>query len=870
MILSTGTTFGPYKIVAPLGRGGMGEVYRARDGRLGRDVALKVLREEDAEDPELLTRFEREARAASSLNHPNIVVVYEAGSASVPGRESPVHYLAMELIDGEPIDASLAGEPMPLRRFLDLATQLADGIARAHESGIVHRDIKPSNVFVTSEGRVKILDFGLAALRPHTGDDTQSPTAAGRLTSPGIAVGTLGYMSPEQARGETPTPASDQFSLGCIFYEMLTGQQAFSRSSAAEAFSAILRDDPRPVDEINPLVPQPLRWILERCLAKAPRDRYASTRDLARDLQTIRDHSATTGIRAAGVPRAEPRRRSLWIAAAAIAIAAGAAGGYLLLDRLRVPLQPEFRRLTFREGNVTRALFAPNGSILYSASWEGNPVRSYLALPESTGIDRALDSDVQFPLGYSEDGSQVLVLVGPSRLSANESGTLAWWPSLGGRPRRILDNAGWADAARNGRFLAVVRDLGADRVLEIRSAEGTLQRTLFRTSGAIWFARISPDDKEVAFIHYPFRLDSTGEVQVAAVDGSRAKVLTRRFEKCAGLDWSAKTGEVWFSASNRTAYGSSTLWTVSPSGKLRSRYVLPDFFTLQSVSGSGDRFLLTSQREGVDLTVRRGAEDPHDLSWLGWTLIRDISPDGKTALFFDGGPTEKTSGVWIRPLEGGDATRLGEGFPGKFSPDGRWVVAVTRPLSGAPELILIPVEAGGVRRLPASAGNVSAPSFAGPSTLLFVRSEKGVSEVWTMETDGSGARSLGAAGCDMPIASPSGSSFLCLNGERRRSLFLYSMKSGPGRKLYELPNDRDFIYARWSGSGDRIFGVTRNRQLLTLDSSTGTLLREEAIPLAGPTGQARFIAAALDAEAATRAYSILRTSSDLYLASGIR
>ncbi len=174
-----------------------------------------------------------------------------------------------------------------------------------------------------------------------------------------MVVGTLGYMSPEQARGEVPTPASDQFSLGCIFYEMLTGLPAFRRSSAAETFSAILRDDPRPVDEIDPSVPQPLRWILERCLAKAPRDRYASTRDLARDLQTIRDHSATTGFRTAGVAPEKPRRRSPWIAAAAIALAAGAAGGILLLDRFRTPLQPESRRLTFREGIVTRALFAP-------------------------------------------------------------------------------------------------------------------------------------------------------------------------------------------------------------------------------------------------------------------------------------------------------------------------------------------------------------------------------------------------------------------------------------------------------------------------------------------------------------------------------
>jgi serine/threonine protein kinase len=872
VILSPGTTFGPYKIVAPLGSGGMGEVYRARDGRLGRDVALKVLREEDADDPDLVTRFEREARAASSLNHPNIVVVYEAGQAPVPGRDRPLHYLAMELIDGEPIDASLEGAPVPLRRFLDLATQLADGIARAHESGIVHRDLKPSNVFLSSEGRVKILDFGLAALHTKSSDDTQSPTAAGRLTSPGTAVGTLGYMAPEQARGETPTTASDQFSLGCIFYEMLTGHRAFGGASAAETFSAILRDDPPPVDEINPNVPTPLRWIVDRCLAKNPRDRYVSTRDLARDLQTLRDHSATISLRSLPAAASEPApsRRALFFAVAVLLAASLGAAVAVLLSRFAQAPQPEFRRLTFRRGLVSRALFAPNGSILYTASWEGGPPRPYLALPESSGIDRPLESEIQFPLAYSEDGSQVLVLVGASRLSVNESGTLAWWPALGGRPRRILDNAGWADAAPRGRFLVVVRNLGADRVLELRTADGALQRTLFRTSGAIWFARISPDEKRVAFIYYPFRLDSAGEVHVAAIDGSGSKPLTPRFERCEGLDWSAKTGEIWFSASGGTAQGSSTLWTISPSGKLRPRYVLPDFFSLQSVSAAGDRSLLTSREERVDLTVRRAAQDPHDFSWLGWSLVTDISSDGKLALFYDGGPTEKTSGVWVRPLDGGDATRLGDGYPGKFSPDGRWVTALTRPLSGPPQLVLIPVEAGGMRRFSSAGADVSAPSFVGPSTLLFVRSEKGVSEVWRMETDGSGARSLGAPGCGTPTASPSATSFVCVEGERREKLVLHPMGKSPGRRLYELPNDGEFIYARWNGGGDRIFAVTRDRRLLTLDSSTGALIQEDMIPLAGTPGQDRLIAAALDAEAEIQAYSTIRLSSSLYLASGIR
>jgi Tol biopolymer transport system component len=490
-----------------------------------------------------------------------------------------------------------------------------------------------------------------------------------------------------------------------------------------------------------------------------------------------------------------------------------------------------------------------------------------MALPESSGIDRHLESDVQFPLAFSEDGAQVLVLVGVSRLSMTESGTLAWWPALGGRPRRILDGAGWADFAPKSRFLVVVRDLGADRVLELRSAEGALQRTLFRTSGAIWFARVSPDEKRVAFMHYPFRLDSAGEVHVAAIDGSGSKPVTQRFEQCQGLDWDAKTGEVWFTASIGTANASSTLWTVGRSGKPRSRYVLPDSFRLQSVSAGGDRLLLTSERERVNLTVRRARENPRDFSWLGWTLVRDISPDGKTVLFYDQGPTEKTAGIWTRPLAGGDAIRLGEGYPGTFSPDGRWVVGVTRPLSGPAELILIPVEAGRTHRLSIGGAHVSAPSYAGPSTLLFVRAEKGASEVWRIETDGTGARSLGAAGCDLPMASPSRSSFVCVGPEG--ALFIHSMSDRSGRKLYQLAGGGKFIYARWNAAGDRIFAVTRDRRVLTIDSSTGSLVREETLPLAASV-QGRLLEAALDADAGVQAYSVIQKSADLYLASGIR
>jgi serine/threonine protein kinase len=847
----------------------MGEVYRARDTRLGRDVALKVLREKDSEDPALLSRFDQEARAASSLNHPNIVVVYETGSAVVAGHAQPIHYLAMELIDGESLTSRLTGEPLSIRRMIDIGSQIAEGLARAHESGIVHRDLKPSNIFVTADGRVKILDFGLAKLRTLPLADTESPTEAEPLTAPGVVVGTIGYMSPEQVRGETATPASDQFSLGCVFYEMLTGRSAFARGSAADTISAILRDEPPPIELSNPDAPAVLRWIVGRCLAKSPGDRYASTRDLARDVRMLAEHLIESDARA--LPTAAARGSTLRVAAASAILILAVAAGLFLSRQLNAPLQPEFRRLTFRQGVVSRALFSPNNSILYAAAWEGSPPRSYLALPESLGADRLLESEPQLPMAYSEDGSQVLVLLGAPRLLFNPRGTLAWWPSLGGTPRRILDDAGWADYAKKGHFLAVVSDLGSDRVLELRNAEGALERTLFRTSGAISFVRISPDEKQVAFIHHPSPTNDSGEVRVAATDGSGSKPVTPRFYRCGGLDWNARTGEIWFSASSGSAYGSSALWTVGLSGKPRSLYVLPGFFWLHGVSPSGDRWLLVmSHEDRMSLTVRRAGDVPRDLSWLDWTFVRDISPDGRTALFYDGGSTEKTSGVWVRPLEGGDAVRLGGGYPGKFSPDGRWIIASTQETAGLPQLVLIPVEAGRARPLRGPGGSISAPSFVGPKTLLFVRSEKGTREVWRMETDGRGARSLGAAGCDLPMASPSGSSFVCVAGETKRTLAVYPMERHPGRKLYELPVGGEFIYARWSVPGDRVFAVTRDRRLLTLDSSTGALLGEETLPVVAATGQDRLVAAALDAEAKIQAYSVWRISSGLYLATAVR
>ncbi len=285
MTLSRGARVAFYEIVSPLGSGGMGEVYLARDERLGRDVALKVLHEEISGNPARLRRFENEARAASALNHPNIVTIYDVGASD------SVACIAMERVEGKTLREILGAGALPTRKLLPIVVQIADGLARAHEAGIVHRDLKPENVMVTGEGLVKILDFGLAKLAPTGSEEgAGSRERAETATLPGTVVGTIGYMSPEQAAGEPVDFRSDQFSFGSMLYEMTTGKRAFQGKSAVDTLAAILKGDPKPLAELNPEAPVPLRWIIDRCLCKEPERRYASTQDLAHDLKTVRDH----------------------------------------------------------------------------------------------------------------------------------------------------------------------------------------------------------------------------------------------------------------------------------------------------------------------------------------------------------------------------------------------------------------------------------------------------------------------------------------------------------------------------------------------------------------------------------------------------
>ena len=306
-MLSAGTRFGHYEILRPLGAGGMGEVYRARDTRLGREVAIKTVPRHRQSDPDAVWRFEQEARSASALNHPNIITIYELGQ--VDG----AHYIAMELVAGETLRAQLAAGPMPFRKVIGIAAEVSDALAKAHDAGIVHRDLKPDNIMVSAGGTVKILDFGLAKLMADP-RDSEAATLAGPITMAGSVMGTVGYMSPEQTRGAAVDFRSDQFSFGAVLYEMVAGRPAFGGRTHAEILTAILRDEPEHIAARGAQVPAPFIWIVERCLAKDPAQRYASTRDLTRDLASLRDGMAD--LRAAAVevrPANLPVQRTAFI-----------------------------------------------------------------------------------------------------------------------------------------------------------------------------------------------------------------------------------------------------------------------------------------------------------------------------------------------------------------------------------------------------------------------------------------------------------------------------------------------------------------------------------------------------------------------------
>ena len=690
MALPSGTRLGPYEIIGPLGAGGMGEVFRARDTRLQREVALKVLPDVVAADPQRLARFEREAQALASLAHPNIVGIHDIGT------QDGITFTVTELLDGDTLRDRLSGGALPPRRAVEYASQMAQALAAAHEKGIVHRDLKPENVFITRDGRVKLLDFGLVRLV----SPGESETVAGGVTDagetrPGTVMGTMGYMSPEQLRGEPVGPRSDLFAFGAVLYEMLSGKRAFGQSSAAETMSAILKEDPPPLAAVAGAVPPSLERTVYHCLEKRPEERFQSARDLAFALdQAISTTSQSGSVpHQAAVPASVPHRGSRgWIAAAAL-LAAGVAVGWLVANaRVVTPVaatEPVFKRLTFGRGSIRSARFAPDGkTVVYGAAWDGNPIKVFFARTESSE-----STPLSFPpaevLAMSSAGELALSL-GHVFDGWMGSGTLARAPLLGAGPRPLVGSVREADWLPDGSEIAIVRRVGGRERIEL-----PIGKVLYETTGWIGSLRVSPDGQHVAFADHPVFADDIGTVAMVDRAGKKTDLSAGWDSMLRGLAWFPDGREVWFTASHGGE--DSALRAVDLHGKVRPILSGLARVIIYDIAADG-RVLLgreTFERRVEALTA--GGTQTHDFSLSReQSMSRHMAADGSTVVVVD----QSTRGyaTYLRASDGSPPVKLGPGEGHSLSPDRAWVSTVTA--SPPMKVVLLPTGPGQPRELP--------------------------------------------------------------------------------------------------------------------------------------------------------------------------